>query len=79
MSLIEEVVAAAGGRLELARAMGVSTQFVHQLLRGERPIPAKRCSAIEAVTGIPRARLRPDVFGAPAISTHEPAEAEREG
>lgn len=35
--------------------------------KGEPPVPIKRVSEIETVTGIPRGRLRPDVF--------EPAEA----
>lgn len=31
--------------------------------KGEVPIPLNRLAKIEAVTGIPRERLRPDVFG----------------
>lgn len=31
--------------------------------KGEPPVPIKRVSEIETVTGIPRQKLRPDVFG----------------
>lgn len=30
--------------------------------RGEPPIPVKRISEISAITGIPRDKLRPDIF-----------------
>lgn len=31
--------------------------------RGTPPVPVKRLDEVEAVTGIPRQELRPDVFG----------------
>lgn len=31
--------------------------------KGEPPIPVKRLDEVEKVTGIPRKRLRPDIFG----------------
>jgi len=63
MSVIEEVIAKAGSKSELARVLGTTKQFVSQLAKGDRPIPAKRCAAIEAAYGIPKERLRPDIFG----------------
>lgn len=34
--------------------------------RGSPPVPVKRLNEIETLTGIPRRKLRPDIFGAAA-------------
>ena len=48
----------AGGMRALARAIGIN----YQNIQGWRRIPAERMIDIETVTGIPRERLRPDLF-----------------
>lgn len=53
----------AGGPANLATAIGVSKQFIYQLQKGDRPIPARLCVEIERATGVKRKDLRPDLFG----------------
>lgn len=62
---IKVAVDACGGQKALAEKVGVSPSFVFQWLRGDRPVPAARCIAIEhACQGaVTRHDLRPDVFG----------------
>lgn len=43
----------------LAALLGVARQAVYQWSK----IPAERVADIERLTGIPRAELRPDIFG----------------
>ena len=45
-----------------AKLFGVDRTTVLRWEKGEVPIPVKRLSAIEAITGIPREKLRPDFF-----------------
>lgn len=49
----------------LAKAIGVTPGFVGGMCRGERPIPAELCKAIEKATAgrVLRKHLRPDLFG----------------
>lgn len=64
-----KAVEASGGRSNLAKALGVSTVFINDMIHGKKPVPASRCIAIERVTdgAVTRYELRPDVFGeAPA-------------
>ena len=58
---MEEAAAAAGGKARLAELLSVSYQAVWKWGR----IPADRVLEIEAITGISRERLRPDLYGAP--------------
>ena len=48
----------AGGLRALGRALGIN----YQNIQVWRRIPAERMIDIETVTGIPRERLRPDLF-----------------
>lgn len=50
-----------GGQAAFARALGVSSPTVSQWVSGGRPIPPKRCVAIEQATGgkVTRQELRP--------------------
>lgn len=48
---------------ELAEKVGVSRQMVGLIETGERRIAAEDVAAWERTTGIPRAKLRPDIFG----------------
>lgn len=51
-------VAKAGGMHALARALGIKFQSIQKW----KKIPAERVLTIEHITGIPREKLRPDVF-----------------
>jgi TorA maturation chaperone TorD len=56
---LDEAIHAAGGITELARRLGISQPSVSNWER----IPAERVLSVEAVTGVPRSALRPDLFG----------------
>lgn len=74
--LIEKAIAIRGSQKALADAVGVPASFVSQWLTGHRPVPPKRCRAVEAATdgAVTAAELRPDVFGEPT-QHHEPRTA----
>lgn len=55
---VQRACAAAGGGATLARRLGISRAAISQWRR----IPADRLVLIEAITGIDRAELRPDLF-----------------
>jgi TorA maturation chaperone TorD len=57
---LEEAIRAAGGVGALARGLGISQPSVSNWQR----IPAERVVAVETLTGVPRAKLRPDLYGA---------------
>lgn len=44
---------------ELAKELGIEPASVS----GWRRIPAERVSEVSRITGVPRAELRPDIFG----------------
>jgi len=54
-----EAIRAAGGVSELARQIGISQPSVSNWLR----VPAERVISVEAVTGVNRSVLRPDLYG----------------
>lgn len=56
--LLEYLNAERGRRLELATALEIAPSAISQW----REVPINRVIAIEALTGIPRKELRPDVF-----------------
>lgn len=75
-SALFEAIEVAGGQSELARKLTersdkpVKQQQVWNWLHREKKPPAKQSAAIERITGIPKERLRPDVFQkstAPAV------------
>lgn len=47
---LAEACAIVGSQSALAAGVGVSPSMVNQWLKGERPIPADKCAAIERVT-----------------------------
>ena len=55
---LKEAVEAAGGAAALARRLGIKQPSVF----GWKKVPARRAIAVEAITGIPRERLRPDIY-----------------
>ena len=55
---IDEAIALAGGGAELARALGLQRQAIYQWTR----IPPHHVLKIEALTGVSRHRLRPDIY-----------------
>lgn len=55
---LERALGVAGGVSLLARALGVSQPAVS----GWKRVPSDRVLAVEAVTGIPRTELRPDLY-----------------
>lgn len=57
---LSEAIRAAGGVGELARQIGISQPSVSNWIR----VPAERVVSVEAVTGVDRAVLRPDLYGA---------------
>jgi TorA maturation chaperone TorD len=59
---LEEAIRAAGGVSELARRLGIAQPSVSNWER----VPAERVASVEDVTGVDRARLRPDLFAARA-------------
>jgi TorA maturation chaperone TorD len=56
---LEEAIRAAGGIGALARKVGISQPSVSNWSR----VPTERVLAVEAVTGVGRAILRPDLYG----------------
>lgn len=57
---LSQAIRAAGGVSELARQIGIAQPSVSNWLR----VPAERVISVEAVTGIDRTVLRPDLYGA---------------
>ena len=55
---LQQAISAVGGISELARKIGIAQPSVSNWSR----IPAERVAAVEAVTGVDRALLRPDIF-----------------
>lgn len=56
---LNDAIRVAGGVSELARRIGISQPAVTNWER----VPAERVLAVEAATGVPRMRLRPDLYG----------------
>lgn len=61
---LAEAIRAAGGVGHLARQIGISQPSVSNWMR----VPAERVVAVEAVTGVDRALLRPDLYGTKEMS-----------
>jgi len=57
-SIIDEMITIAGDVAALAGLLGVKASVVSSW----RSVPASRVLAVEAATGIPRTRLRPDLY-----------------
>jgi DNA-binding transcriptional regulator YdaS (Cro superfamily) len=55
---LRRAIEAVGSISQLARLLGMSQQAVSEWRR----VPAHRIRQVEAVTGIPREKLRPDLY-----------------
>lgn len=55
---ISSLIEAAGGPSAVGRGLGISPQAVGQW----RKVPAERVLAFERISGIPRSRIRPDIY-----------------
>lgn len=58
VEIVKEAAEKAGGIVALARELGIKHTAMYSWTR----IPAERVVDIERVTGIPRQRLRPDLY-----------------
>ena len=65
-NIAREAIRAAGGGVRLAEALGLTRQAVYQW----KHVPVDHVLMVEQVTGMPRHRLRPDIY---------PAHRERNG
>jgi TorA maturation chaperone TorD len=68
---LQEAINAVGGVTELARRVGISQPSVSNWLK----IPAERVLAVETVSGVDRATLRPDLYGEAVIDDVDRARA----
>lgn len=66
---LAKAIAAAGSISELAIRLDITVQAVSQWFWP----PPERCADIERETGIPRAELRPDIYGAWPGRKRQPA------
>lgn len=62
MKILDEAIAQAGGMMAFAKAIGINRTAIY---RWKDRIPAERVIDVERASGIPRERLRPDIFLAP--------------
>lgn len=58
---LRRAIASVGTGKAFAHAIERSPQFVSQMLRGGRQVPAELCPIIERETGVRCEELRPDV------------------
>lgn len=62
---LSEAIHAAGGVAQLARHIGISQPSVSNWSR----VPAERVLSVEAITGVDRAILRPDLYGTQSMNS----------
>lgn len=60
---ISDIIDRLGGPTKAATALGISNPSVVLNWKARNSIPAHHVIAVEKLTGIPRADLRPDIFG----------------
>jgi DNA-binding transcriptional regulator YdaS (Cro superfamily) len=57
---LDQAIRDRGGYAKVGQLLGVSRQTVYRWVWNR--VPAERVAEVEYVTGIPRERLRPDIF-----------------
>src|SRR6202012_215424 len=70
---LDLAIRAAGGVGALARKVGIAQPSLSKWNR----VPAERVLAVESLTGIDRAMLRPDLYGAQNITAVDETDAAR--
>src|SRR5262249_43312177 len=70
---LEEAIRVAGGVGALAAKIGISQPSVSNWSR----VPAERVISVEAVTGVARDVLRPDLYGGSSTATIDEVDAAR--
>ncbi|MFA5941381.1 MAG: Cro/CI family transcriptional regulator [Sinimarinibacterium sp.] len=63
-SVIGDALEKGGGVGAVAKALGISDEAV-RLWRARGKVPAERVVDVERLTGVPRERLRPDLYRKP--------------
>jgi DNA-binding transcriptional regulator YdaS (Cro superfamily) len=59
---LAEACIIAGGQSALGRICGRRQSSIRELLKKGRPLWAESVLAVEAATGVPKERLRPDIY-----------------
>jgi len=59
---LEAAIEKAGGQEKLAKLLGVGQSHISNWKNRNKRIPAERVLDVERVTGVPRHRLRPDLY-----------------
>lgn len=70
---LDEAIRAAGGVTELARRIGIAQPSISNWDR----VPAERLAAVKQATGVPRTRLRPDLFNGGGVCDVDEIDVER--
>jgi DNA-binding transcriptional regulator YdaS (Cro superfamily) len=69
---LDQAIRDRGGYAKVGQLLGVSRQTVYRWVWNR--VPAERVAEVEYVTGIPRERLRPDIFNSRTTrATHQEA------
>ena len=68
MKALKKAIKIVGSQAELARQVGVSPQFMNQIISGGRPVPSAMCKKIKKATDgkVMEWDLLPEVFDKPA-------------
>ncbi len=74
LTVVREAAEKVGGVAELARRLGLTRSAIYQWTE----VPVERASDIERVSGIPRSRIRPDLFGSTVAPTLDNTEYEND-
>lgn len=70
MKALKKAIEIAGSQTELAKQMGVTPQFIHQVYRKNTPLPPIHCKKIKNITDgrVMEWELRPDIFDPPEMA-----------
>lgn len=62
LAALRDAVAVIGSQSAMGRLLGVSQPAISAWLKERRPLPAEHVLTVERATGIPRHRLRSDLY-----------------